>query len=439
MTLSIVLIDGEHYPAVIARAVAALRDQGQEPVLALLIGGGEKVEGLPQDIGVRVEEADDPEADLAAAITRTGATRVIDLSDDPVLRYRARCRLACVAAWKGAEYTGADFTFRPPPRDLKPSAPSIAVIGSGKRSGKTAVASAVARALRDAGMRPVAVAMGRGGPAQPEVIENPPAPETLVGWADQGLHAASDYVEIAIAAQIPTVGSWRAGGGLAGAPGFSNYRAALEKAAGLAPGILVLDGSGAAIPPAAFDAAILAVDAGVDPEYICGYFGLYRALMADLVLLTMVENSIDPRNLAAVEDCLSSRPGTKPKTIRTVFRPHPIGDISKRKVWMATTARQDAGNLMKDHLETRYGAHVVGISNSLADRSALRRDLGSMGGADVLAVEIKAAGVDMAARAALDAGMEVVYLDNRPVAVDGANIESAFVEVAQEAKERFAK
>lgn len=437
MRKSIVLIDGEHYPPVNARAIAALVERGDNPVLALLIGGGEKLGQTPLEVGIPVEIAIDPERYLAAAIERTGATRVIDLSDDPVLGYVERCRMASIALWKGAEYAGADFIFSPPPRDIRPPAPSAAVIGTGKRTGKTAITGAAARAFKDAGLNPVVVAMGRGGPPEPEVIDGENlTPQFLLKWSEDGRHAAGDYIESAITAQVPAVGAWRAGGGIAGAPGFSNYERALEKAAGLDPGVLLLDGSGAAIPPARFDAAILAVNAQIDPGALCGYFGLYRLLLADLVVLTMVEQTVDREQLAALDRCIRGRPLDEPKVIHTVFRPHPLGDISRKKVWFATTARRDAGEILKRHLEEGYGARVMGISHSLADRDGLRADLQSAKGADVLAVEIKAAAVDVVTRFGLENSLEVVYVDNRPEVAGDGDLNKLLLEVAYKAEER---
>src|SRR6266498_4095231 len=90
----VVLVDGEHYPPVIARAVAALRAEGENPMVALLVGGSEKLGQVPMEIGLPVEAAVDPEAGLMELLSRTGASRVVDLSDEPVLGYVARTRLA---------------------------------------------------------------------------------------------------------------------------------------------------------------------------------------------------------------------------------------------------------------------------------------------------------------------------------------------------------
>jgi cyclic 2,3-diphosphoglycerate synthetase len=443
---SLVLVDGEHYPPVTARAIAALRAEGERPVAALLVGGGEKLGQVPLEIGVPVTTAADPESALAVLvdlIAATGARRVLDLSDDPVLGYRQRCRMASVALWCGATYLGADFAFTPPDRSLRPAAPSVAVIGTGKRTGKTAIAGMAARTWREAGLRPVIVAMGRGGPPEPEVIDAGTQLDarTLLGFFEAGRHAASDYIEDALCARVATVGAWRAGGGLAGAISSSNFPSALAVAEALNPGLLVLEGSGASVPPSSFDAGVLVVDAGIDPEQLCGYFGLYRLLLADLVVLTMCEESLGLSQLAAVERCARSRPLSHPKVVCTVFRPHPLSDVTGKRIWFGTTAVERAGPALKQHLEGTYGCDVVAISHALARRDALRRDLdeeASSGGVDALVVELKAAAVDVVTRWGTERGIEVIYLENRPETVGGdGGLEELLLEAARSAAERF--
>jgi cyclic 2,3-diphosphoglycerate synthetase len=425
---------------VIARAVARLRAEGENPVLALLVGGGEKLGQRPLDVGVPVEVSEDPEAALAAALPRTGAGRVIDLSDEPVLGYLPRCRLASVALWRGAEYVGADFAFTPPPARLKPAVPSVAVIGTGKRTGKTAIGGMTARTLNEAGLRPIVVAMGRGGPAEPEVIEAGARidPRRLLRFVEEGRHAASDYIEDALTSGVGTVGAWRAGGGMAGGIAHTNFEAALRRAEALDPGILVLEGSGAAMPPARFDAAVLVVNAGINPEYLCGYFGLYRLLLSDVVVLTMCERSLDSQQIAAVERCVRRRPLNEPEVVRTVFRPSPLGDISGKKIWFVTTANEQAGPVLRQHLERNCGARVVGVSHALANRERLRRELEDTGGAEALVVELKAAAVDVVTRFGLEHGLEVVYVDNRAETVGGdGDLEKLLMTTASRAQDRF--
>ena len=444
----LVLIDGEHYPPVTARAVAALKAAGEQPVAALLVGGGEKLGPAPLDVGVPVLVPPIPggaEAALVDLIGRTGVRRVIDLSDEPVLGYSHRTRMASVALWCGATYSGADFVFTPPPRALRPGVASVGVIGTGKRSGKTAVAGAAARVWRQHGLRPVVVAMGRGGPAQPEVLEvgsrlDPPA---LLEMLAQGRHAASDYIEDALTAGVATVGAWRAGGGMAGAMAYSNLGAALAAAEGLQPGLLLVEGSGSAVPPCHFDAGVLVVDARVNPEFLHGYFGLYRLLLADLVVFTMWEDTLDHEQSAAVERCARDRPLGPPLMARTILRPRPLADVTGKKVWFATTAPERAGPILQEHLETRFGCEVVAVSHALARREELHRDLeaiGNRGGPpiDALLVELKAAAVEVVTRWGIGHGVEVIYVDNQPETVGGDGpLETLLADAAQLAQQRF--
>ena len=66
-------------------------------------------------------------------------------------------------------------------------------------------------------------------------------------------------------------------------------------------------------------------------------------------------------------------------------------------------------------------------------------ELDSPGAGEVL-VELKAAGVDMAARFALQRGMDVVFCDNRVVTMGGdGTFEDLVLQTATLAEERFAR
>ena len=241
---AVALIDGEHYAPVVRDALLALP---YEWVGAILVGGTEK---LRSDADYGVPLVDD----------FGGAELVVDLSDEPVLGPPERFRWASRALAAGLPYVGADFRFDPPAFEpFEP--PSIAVIGTGKRVGKTAVTAHLARLLaRDRDV--VVVAMGRGGPPEPEVVETPPTVEELVALSRAGRHAASDHLEIAALSGLPTIGCRRAGGGLAGAVFTSNVAAGARLAAERGPDVVVFDGSGAAIPPVAVDRRVLVVGPG---------------------------------------------------------------------------------------------------------------------------------------------------------------------------------
>ena len=148
---------------------------------------------------------------------------VVDLSDEPVLGPRERMLWASKALALGLEYVGADFRFRPPAYLPAPSIPSLAVVGTGKRIGKTAVTGHLARLFAQRG-DVVVVSMGRGGPAEPELVQVAPTLAQLLEISRAGGHAASDYLETAALAGVPTIGCRRAGGGLAGDVLTSNVR-----------------------------------------------------------------------------------------------------------------------------------------------------------------------------------------------------------------------
>jgi cyclic 2,3-diphosphoglycerate synthetase len=76
------------------------------------------------------------------------------------------------------------------------------------------------------------------------------------------------------------------------------------------------------------------------------------------------------------------------------------------------------------------------VSHHLANRPKLRADLEAMGDADVLVVELKAAAVDVAARFASEAGMEVVFCDNRVVSIDDDSFDEVAAELGSLATER---
>ncbi|MDQ3778129.1 MAG: 2,3-diphosphoglycerate synthetase, partial [Actinomycetota bacterium] len=200
MTRAIALIDGEHYAPVVRDA---LEEVPYEIVGALLVGGTEKLKG-GDDYGVELAE------DFDDALERFDPELAVDLSDEPVLGPRERLRLASRFLARGIAYEGADFSFTPPA--FEPfERPSIAVIGTGKRLGKTAVTGYVARLLAERHDL-VVVSMGRGGPAEPQVADVQPTAEDLLELSRSGEHAASDYLETAALAGVPTIGCRRCGG-----------------------------------------------------------------------------------------------------------------------------------------------------------------------------------------------------------------------------------
>ncbi len=346
---AVAIVDGEHYPDVVREA---LRELPYEFVGVIPIGGTEKLRGEP-DYGVPVLEGPGD------------AEIVVDLSDEPVLTPELRLQLASRFLALGLSYVGADFRFDPP--TFHPfEVPSIAVIGTGKRVGKTAVTGHVARLLARE-RKVVVVAMGRGGPAEPELIATPPTVDDLVALSRAGRHAASDHLETAVLAGVPTVGCRRAGGGMAGAPFASNVLEGARLAASLEPDLVVFDGSGAAIPPIETTARILIA-------HDRSGLNAYRVLISDLVLT----------------------PGED-----FTLRLRPLEPLHGRVAVFTT------GPAPTEHLE----ADVVHVSRNLSRRELLRHELDSVD-ADTYLVEVKAAAIDVVAERARERGARVVLADN---------------------------
>jgi cyclic 2,3-diphosphoglycerate synthetase len=378
MTRAVVVIDGEHYAPVLRDAIAGLP---YDVVGAWLAGGTEKLRG-DADYGVPLLQ------ELADGFER--AEVVVDLSDEPVLSPPDRFLLASRALAAGLRYEGADFQFDPPQYAPFPL-PSLAVIGTGKRVGKTAVTGHLARLLaRDREV--VVVAMGRGGPAEPVLATVQPTLDSLLELSRSGEHAASDYLETAALAGVVTVGCRRAGGGLAGAVTASNVLEGAALAAERDPDVVVFDGSGAAIPPVDVDARILVSGTGHDPT---AYLNAYRVLVSDLVVLV---GGGDVEAIRRLKDV---------PVVPAELQLRPAAPLAGRRVAVFTT-----GPAPTEHLD----GELVAVSRNLADRAKLREDLARTTDADVYLVEIKAAAIDVVAEVAAERGVEVVFADNEVVA-----------------------
>jgi cyclic 2,3-diphosphoglycerate synthase len=389
------LIDGEHHVEVVRDALAELPF---EFVGAILVGGTEKLRG-GEEYGLP----------LLSSLDEVEAEAVVDLSDEPVLGPRERMLWASKALARGLGYVGPDFRFEPPVYLPFLSVPSLAVIGTGKRIGKTAVTGHLARLLakdRDV----VVVSMGRGGPREPELVQVAPTLDELLRISRAGGHAASDYLETAALTGVPTIGARRAGGGLAGQVFTSNVRRGAELAESLAPELAIFDGSGAAIPPVWVNARVLVVGPGQDATE---FLNPYRVLVSDLVLLV---GGGDAQPIKELKDI---------PVLGVELRLRPVVPLEGRRVAVFT-----AGPAPVDHLD----AEVVHVSRNLADRAALREELGHVE-ADAYLVEIKAAAIDVVAEAAAARGVECLFADNevRPLPGEG-DLDAELLSLAEAAQ-----
>jgi cyclic 2,3-diphosphoglycerate synthetase len=242
--------------------------------------------------------------------------------------------------------------------------------------------------------------MGRGGPARPEVAEVRPSLESLVELSRAGRHAASDYLETAALAGVPTVGCRRAGGGLAGAVGDSNVLEGAQLALERSPDVVVFDGSGAALPPVATTRRVL-----VAADNVVEGLNPYRVLISDVVLV-LRQHEETARLVHEISPDVH--------VLEASLRLRPLGPLDGR-VAIFTAGPGDVSHI--DH---------VFRSTNLARRDAMRAELAALD-ADTYLVEIKAAAIDVVAEDALARGRRVVFADNEVV---GDGVDEALLSLA---------
>jgi len=386
----IALIDGEHHPDAVREALARLDLAG-----VVFCGGEEKLGTGPLDKHYGRPVETEPEEALRRLAP--GAEAVVDLADEPVLPPRAKLRLAALALHLGLRYVAPGLRLDPPRYEpVAFDGPKLAVIATGKRTGKTALACHLAGLLR--GHDPVIVCMGRGGPKRPVAASPETSLDDLLAIADHGAHAASDYLEDAVLAGVNTVGCRRVGGGLAGAPAVSNVPEGAALAAWLQPGLIVFEGSGSCIPPVEVDRTVCIVGPG-EPEPLSDY----RLLRSDLLLAH--EGAAAP-----------------PGALRFELRPEPAQPLPEgARVALFTTGAPRC-----------EGVEPVVVSTNLARRAALADDLerAVAEDCDVWLTELKAAAIDTVATRARAEGARVAFVRNRPA---GDGLDEGLVKLYEDA------
>ena len=241
--------------------------------------------------------------------------------------------------------------------------------------------------------------MGRGGPAEPVLVEAAPSLDELVALAEGGAHAASDYLEDAVLAGVPTVGCRRVGGGLAGAPAESNVPAGAALAASLQPGAIVFEGSGSCIPPVEVDRTVCIVGPG--------------------------EPTLWPSTgcCAPTWSSLTARPRRRPGRCASSCGPSPPSRCPRTPRWPSSPRAPPACE----------GVDASVASANLARRGALAADLDRAvaAGCDVWLTELKAAAIDTVVIRARAEGARVIFVRNRPL---GDGLDAALVNLFEDAR-----
>lgn len=429
----ICLVDGEHYIPVTKSALDTIDNlEYNEVVAVIFIGGTEKLreiseEVIEEELGRSVHFGADhdkiPYKLIEKLIQKYNADVVMDLSDEPIVDYSKRFKLASIILDKGAIYEGPDFKFYPLLEHDILKKPSLKILGTGKRIGKTAVSAYAARIIHKNRYNPCVVAMGRGGPETPEIVRGDQielTPEYLIEQSNKGIHAASDHWEDALMSRILTIGCRRCGGGMVGDVFITNMEKGAKIANDVDSDFVIIEGSGAAIPPIKTDKHIVIIGADQPLMNIERFFGPFRLKMADLAIITMCEMPLaSPEKVDGIAKFLK-KINPKATIIPTVFRPRPLRNIENKKILFATTAPDSMRTVLIEYLQDNYNCEVIGITPHLSNRPLLQKDIVKyIDNVDVMLTELKAAAVDVATKDALEAGLEVVYCDNIPKVIEG--------------------
>lgn len=447
------LVDGEHYFPVTKSAIDKIESKGYEVEQLLFIGGTEKLrnsnvdeiskmfDNKPVLFGENHKEI--PYDLIEQSIKEYDVDYVFDLSDEPVVNYSKRFKIATVVLQQGVTYKGPDFEFKPLKEYDVLENPSYKILGTGKRIGKTAVSAYTARLINtEDKYDPCIVAMGRGGPEVPEIVHGDEiklTPEYLMEQSDKGKHAASDHWEDALLSRVLTVGCRRCAGGMAGQVYITNMVEGAKMTNTLNTNLIAIEGSGSAIPPVKTNKHIVLVGANQPIETLTEYFGPFRIKLADLVIITMCDEQICSKERLdkLMDEIKNINPDAE--VVPTIFRPYPVDSIENKKVLFATTAPELVQHLLKEYLEENFNCEVVAISSNLSNRPLLQKDIeDNIDNVDVMLTELKAAAVDVATKDALTKGLEVVYCDNIPIPLNSDyDLDNAIMKIVHEAVEDF--
>ena len=422
------IIDGEHYPQITLDAVEELKKDFQGEFCGIIfLGGTEKITSgnFIDFFNDKVFAIKNFLTDFPAALDIFKPDLVYDLSDEPVVNHRIRMTIASFCFFKKASYMGPDFLFKYEKKLHETKIPSISIIGTGKRIGKTAISSNIAKIFKKNALDVIIVAMGRGGPKDPQLLRGEEIninPKYLLSLSNKGLHASSDYIEDAMMSRITTIGCRRCGGGFGGRVFLSNVSEGVKLADSLNPDLIIIEGSGASVPEVQTDKTICVVGANQNWDEITGYLGIYRILESDLVVLTNCEKPLATRE--EINNLENNIKTLNPSiTIyRSIFRPKPLGNIKNKKIVVAMTAKSIIRDKIIKYIEKKFNCTVAGITFNLSNRPLLKKDLESYSEYDTILTELKAASVDVVTDFALKAGKEIIYMNNICKILSGSRI-----------------
>ena len=412
VTRALALIDGEHYAPVVRDA---LEELPYEFVAAHLVGGTEKLRG-DEDYGVVARRRSRRARSPSTGRSSSSTSRTSRCS---ARRSASGSRAACSPP--GLPYVGADFRFDPP--ELEPfPLPSIAIIGTGKRVGKTAVTAHAARLLRarpgrrrrrDGTRRAARARGGEGRARRRRACSSSRAPG--------GTPPPTTSRPRRSPASRPSAAAAAAAGSPGRSPSRTSTRARSSRSSSR-PDLVLFDGSGAAIPPVETSRRVLVVGAATDRDVATGYL---NALPAPRLRPRRPDDGRSGLRLGG-----AARRGGRARAARAGDdAPAAPGRAGRGATVAFFSTAPEAAHDARRHLRDEHGADVVHVSGSLADRTKLREELEHVD-AEVFLVELKAAAIDVVAEAARERGVDVVLAGNDVLSVDGQDLDAELLRLA---------
>lgn len=434
------LVDGEHYLPNLKSSLTHIGKKYRIEYL-IFIGGTEKI-GTPKDVEKALpypvffaNNKNKPDIKALDDILKTHPVKIVlDLSDEPILDYMTRFQMASHILYHGAIYKGSDFQFDPLKFKKILTKKSLAIWGTGKRIGKTAIGGFIGRTLKNAGKNPAIITLSRGGPQKPLVVHGEKIQidvQYLLNIDKQGMHASSDCFEDALTAGVQTYGCRRCGGGMSGKAMVTVLDTGVRMAeAAKEIETVIIEGSGATVPEIKTDKVILVMDATQPLEILQGYLTPLRILYADLIIVNMCEEFlVNDKKLKSILDSIRAiKPNVRIAT--TVLRPKPLSPVKGKNIFLTTTAPTKAVPFLKLYLEKKYQCTIKGMSNNLSVRPKLIEELKKIKNVDLVATELKAAAIAVVAKESEKLGLKTVLMDNDVVIVNrGGNVKNLKQEI----------
>jgi cyclic 2,3-diphosphoglycerate synthetase len=218
---------------------------------------------------------------------------------------------------------------------------------------------------------------------------------------------------------VSCIGCRRCGEGPAGETFDSNVLEGARIALSLEPDVLLIEGSGAAIPPIEPDRTVCVTSALLAESQALSYLGPYRLLRSDLVAIVGAD-ALGATRLSELKGALGEW-CDHDRLVGCRLEPEPAAALAPNaRAAVFTTAPPEREPDIRSALERR-GVDIRVFSSSLAKRARLERDLeqAEREHCDLYLTEIKAAAIEVVAARAERIGAELVFLRNTPVSLEG--------------------